>query len=104
MDDLRDLKHFYEQEGYNEIRTALQEDFIADPQRFMEHFGCRPEDLTGAQLREYYPHFLVSDRQVRSKHEGFKKRFLNGTLFGQVISLPNMPNMAVSSYPELSIA
>lgn len=95
MDDLRDLKHYYEQEGYSEIRAALQEDFLQDPARFVEYFGCRPEDLTGAQLREFYPHFLVQERTLRSKHEGFKKRFLAGNLFGGIITLSQMSEMAM---------
>ena len=80
-DDLREIKHFYEQEAYNELRVALQEDFLREPDRFVEHFKCRPEDLGGAVLREFYPHFLVQKRDLRSKHEGFKKRFLEGRIF-----------------------
>lgn len=95
MDDIRDLKHFYEQEGYNEIRVALQEDFLREPAAFVEHFGCRPEDLTGSQLREFYPHMLVQQRILRSRHEGFKKRFTSGDLFGRIVSLQEMQGMAM---------
>jgi hypothetical protein len=101
MDELRDLKHYYEQEGYNEIRSALQEDFLIDPTAFVTHFGKRPEDLSGVELREFYPHFLVQQRIVRSKHEGFKKRFSSGNLFGGIIALSEMSGMAMSGQQEL---
>jgi hypothetical protein len=95
MDDLRSLKHFYEQEAYNEIRMALAEDFLQAPAAFVEHFNCRPEDLTGSQLREFYPHFLVQQRLMRSKHEGFKKKFLSGDLFGKIDAVQGMPGLAM---------
>lgn len=94
-DMLRDLKHFYEQEGYNEIRTALAEDFLQDPIWFVEHFKKRPEDLSGAELREFYPHMLVQQRILRSRHEGFKKRFTSGDMFGRIVSLQEMQGMAM---------
>jgi hypothetical protein len=81
MDELRELKHRYEQEGYHEIRATLAEDFLSSPREFVEHFGKRPEDLSGHELREYYPHMLVQQRPLRSKHDGFKRRFINGELF-----------------------
>jgi len=81
LDNIRHQKHHYEQEAYSEIRHALSEDFLEDPQAFVTHFGKRPEDLGGADLREHYPHMLVQQRQLRSKHDGFKKRFAEGRLF-----------------------
>jgi len=104
MDDIRDLKHFYEQEGYNEIRCALQEDFLQEPAKFVEHFGCRPEDLSGEQLREFYPHFLAQQRTIRSKHDGFKKRFTSGALFGGIISVQELQGMALSEHNGLCTA
>lgn len=73
--------HEYEQLGYAEIRRALTESFIASPEEFVAHFGRRPEDLQGADLREYYPHFLVQQIPLESTNEGFRKRFLRGDLF-----------------------
>lgn len=90
VDELREQKHFYEQEAYNEIRRALQEDFLAHPTEFMTHFEKRPEDLTGAELREFYPHFLVQQRPLSSKNDSFKKRFLAGNLFGGIIPLEQL--------------
>jgi len=95
VDDLRELRVFYEQQGYSEIRSALQDDFLQDPVLFVEHFGRRPEDLTGNDLREFYPHFLVQQRPIRSTHEGFKKRFISGDLFGKIVAVQKMPEMAV---------
>lgn len=74
-------KHDYEQLAYREIRNALTDSFIAEPEAFVQHFGCRPEDLQGAQLREYYPHFLVQQLPLESTNEGFRRRFLEGRLF-----------------------
>lgn len=81
MSDLQSLKHLYEQSAYSEIRSALQEDFLACPELFVANHGCRPEDLNGRQLREFYPHFLVQQREVKSQHEGFRRRFLEGRIF-----------------------
>jgi hypothetical protein len=76
-----DVKHDYEQMAYHEIRKALSDSFIAEPKGFVEHFGCRPEDLNGAQLRDYYSHFLVQQIPLESTNEGFCKRFREGRLF-----------------------
>lgn len=81
MDDLKELKVFYEQQAYAEIRAALQADYLQEPEAFIKHFGVRPEDLTGQTLREFYPHFLVQQRPLSSVHNGFCKRFLSGNLF-----------------------
>jgi hypothetical protein len=73
--------HLYEQLAYTEIRKALSDSFIAQPKEFVEHFGCRPEDLNGLQLRDYYPHMLVQQVPIASTNEGFKKRFYDGRIF-----------------------
>lgn len=78
---LHTAQHDYEQMAYHEIRKALSDSFIADPGAFVEHFGCRPEDLNGAQLRDYYPHFLVQQLPIESTNEGFKRRFYDGRIF-----------------------
>lgn len=78
---LQATKHDYEQLAYHEIRKALSDSFIAQPEEFITHFGCRPEDLSGAQLRDYYPHFLVQQLPIESTNEGFRKRFQEGRLF-----------------------
>jgi hypothetical protein len=74
-------KHDYEQLAYHEIRKALSDSFIAAPEDFVKHFGCRPEDLKGHQLREYYPHFLVQQLPIESTNEGFRRRFYEGRIF-----------------------
>lgn len=73
--------HVFEQRAYAEIRKALSDSFIAAPKEFMEHFGCRPEDLTGAQLRSYYPHFLTQDIKVESDNPEFIAEFYSGSIF-----------------------
>jgi len=78
---LNATKHEYEQLAYEEIRRALSDSFIAKPEEFVTHFGCRPEDLSGAQLRAYYPHFLAQDLPLISSDKGFCRRFLEGRLF-----------------------
>lgn len=78
---LNATKHDHEQQAYHEIRRALSNSFIADPQGFVEHFRCRPEDLSGLQLREYYPHFLVQQLPLESNDPVFRKRFYEGKLF-----------------------
>lgn len=74
-------KHEMEQDAYAEIRGALTEDFLTDPAAFMKNYGRRPEDLTGQDLREFYPHFLVAQREVQSADTTFRKHFLAGSLF-----------------------
>ena len=86
MDDILKIKHAYEQWGYAEIRAALQQDFLSDPDKFVRDHGKRPEDLTGAELREFYSHFLVQQRPVTHTHVGFVKRFLSGELFPRFAS------------------
>lgn len=75
------IKHEYEQLAYHEIRKALSDSFIATPREFVQHFGCRPEDLSGDQLRKYYPHFLVQQLPIGSDDPGFRKRFYEGRIF-----------------------
>lgn len=70
-----------EQKGYAEIRKVLSDSFIADPVGFVQHFGVRPEDLSSAQLRAYYPHFLVQRLPLEDIDEEFQRRFLGGLLF-----------------------
>lgn len=78
---LNQAHHDFEQMAYQEIRKALSDSFIAQPEAFVAHFGCRPEDLNGAQLRDYYPHMLVQQIPIESTHEGFRKRFYEGRIF-----------------------
>lgn len=84
MDELTALKHSFEQWGYQEIRSALQQDFVADPQKFLEDHKKRPEDMVGYELRRFYPHFLAQQRPVSSLHDGFRRRFLSGELFPRI--------------------
>ena len=81
MDDLTKQKHLYEQQAYKELRDAMVDDFLMEPEKFVAHFGKRPEDLNGHELREHYPHFLVQQRELRSQDEGFRRRFLEGRMF-----------------------
>lgn len=81
MDDIKALKHFYEQQAYAEIMAALQEQFLISPELFMHKYQCRPEDMDGEQLRSLYPNFLVADLPLKSKHEGFRKKFFAGEIF-----------------------
>lgn len=81
MDDLQIRRHQHEQMAYNEIRMALQEDFLVCPELFVQQHGKRPEDLVGHELRQLYSHFLVQQRELKSDNPTFKKRFLEGRLF-----------------------
>ena len=90
MDELSELKVFYEQQAYAEIRAALQEDYLKEPVAFVEHFGKRPEDLSGRELRDFYPHFLIQQRQLSSVHSGFRKKFMSGELFSLVVEKCNL--------------
>lgn len=81
MDDLQIRWHQHEQMAYNEIRMALQEDFLVCPELFVQQHGKRPEDLVGHELRQLYSHFLVQQRELKSDNPTFKKRFLEGRLF-----------------------
>ena len=74
-------QHRLEQGAYAEIRAALTDSFIAQPKEFMEHFGCRPEDLNGVQLRDYYPHFLAQELCIKSVDPGFRQAFYEGRIF-----------------------
>ncbi len=85
MDELKAQKHFYEQQAYAEIRAALQEQFLISPDLFMLKYGCRPEDMTGVQLRSLYPNFLAAALPLSSRHEGFKRRFFAGDIFPDFI-------------------
>lgn len=40
-----------EQEDLQHFRQALVEEFLMDPQAFVQLHGKRPEDFTGADLR-----------------------------------------------------
>lgn len=71
-----------EQKAYLVLRELMAEEFLADPPTFVAHFGCRPEDLTGAQLREFYPAALVQGLHPRTDDVLFNKRFAEGKLFG----------------------
>jgi hypothetical protein len=81
MDEILRMKHLHEQRAYEEIRAALVEEFVADPEGFMHQFGSRPEDLSGQQLREFYPHYLASGRTPQDAGSPFARRFLSGGLF-----------------------
>jgi hypothetical protein len=75
-------KHELEQQAYNEIRHALQVDFINDPVQFVTNYKKRPEDMTGEELRALYPHFLITGRDLFSTDPVFIKHFMSGGLFG----------------------
>lgn len=74
-------QHLYEQLAYKEIRDALTDSFMAQPEEFVAHFGCRPEDLSGSMLRDYYPHMLVQNVELKNTNSTFRKKFLSGELF-----------------------
>jgi hypothetical protein len=71
----------YEQEAYREIRDVLSQSFLERPDAFVRHFGCRPEDLSGAQLREYYHAHLAQGIPLTSTDQAFCRRFLEGRIF-----------------------
>lgn len=71
-----------EQKAYLFLRELMAEEFMADPPGFVAHFGCRPEDLNGAQLRAFYQAALVEGLHPKTGDELFNKRFAEGKLFG----------------------
>jgi hypothetical protein len=83
LDELTRRRHEHEQAAYNELRASLVEDFLSDPIAFVAMHGKRPEDLTGHELREFYPTFLAQGRQPTGLGNGMlAKKFKEGRLLG----------------------
>lgn len=79
---LHTTRHKLEQWAYEQIRWSLSQKFIQDPVAFMQEFGKRPEDLSGAVLRQHYHTVGAQHIEIRDVGQSaLQSRFKEGRFF-----------------------